>query len=87
MKLSSFLAILSFCISIGQDEFIEYNQYILDNNLNLEMRSINWRQFLTGCPVNENNRLADEGSVRKVEFDSFCISKHETTWDYVSNKD
>ena len=81
------MAILSFCFSIGQYEFIEYNQYILINNLNLEMRPISWGQFLTGCLLNENNRLADESPFHKVEFDSFCISKHETTWNYVSNKD
>ena len=81
MKLSSFLAILSFYISFGQDEFIEYNQYILDNNLNLEMRPIVGGQFLMGSPVNENNRLADEGPVHKVEVDSFWMAKYETTWD------
>jgi len=81
MKLSFVLAILSFCISIGQDEFIEYNQYILDNNLNLEMRPIVGGQFLMGSPVNENNRLADEGPVHKVEVDSFWMAKYETTWD------
>ena len=81
MKLSFVLAILSFCISIGQDEFIEYNQYILDNNLNLEMRPIVGGQFLMGSPLNENNRLADEGPVHKVEVDSFWMAKYETTWD------
>ena len=81
MKLSSFLAILSFYISFGQDEFIEYNQYILDNNLNLEMRPIVGGQFLMGSPLNENNRLADEGPVHKVEVDSFWMAKYETTWD------
>ena len=81
MKLSSFLTILSFCISFGQDEFIEYNQYILDNNLNLEMRPIVGGQFLMGSPVNENNRLADEGPIHKVEVDSFWMAKYETTWD------
>ena len=81
MKLNSFLAILSFCISFGQDEFIEYNQYILDNNLNLEMRPIVGGQFLMGSPLNENNRLADEGPVHKVEVDSFWMAKYETTWD------
>ena len=81
MKLNSFLAILSFYISFGQDEFIEYNQYILDNNLNLEMRPIVGGQFLMGSPVNENNRLADEGPVHKVEVDSFWMAKYETTWD------
>ena len=81
MKLSSFMAILSFCISFGQDEFIEYNQYILDNNLNLEMRPIVGGQFLMGSPLNENNRLADEGPVHKVEVDSFWMAKYETTWD------
>ena len=50
------------------------------------MRPIVRGQFLTGCLLNVNNRLADQGPVHKVEFDSFCISKHETTWDYVSNK-
>ena len=81
MKLSFFLAILSFYISFGQDEFIEYNQYILDNNLNLEMRPIVGGQFLMGSPLNENNRLADEGPVHKVEVDSFWMAKYETTWD------
>ncbi|MDA8938488.1 formylglycine-generating enzyme family protein [Flavobacteriaceae bacterium] len=81
MKLNSFLAILSFYISFGQDEFIEYNQYILDNNLNLEMRPIVGGQFLMGSPLNENNRLADEGPVHKVEVDSFWMAKYETTWD------
>ena len=81
MKLSSFLAILSFYISFGQDEFIEYNQYILDNNLNLEMRPIVGGQILMGSPLNENNRLADEGPVHKVEVDSFWMAKYETTWD------
>jgi formylglycine-generating enzyme required for sulfatase activity len=81
MKLNSFLAILSFYISFGQDEFIEYNQYILDNNLNLEMRPIVGGQFLMGSPVNENNRLADEGPIHKVEVDSFWMAKYETTWD------
>ena len=81
MKLNSFLAILSFYISFGQDEFIEYNQYILDNNLNLEMRPIVGGQFLMGSPLNENNRLADEGPIHKVEVDSFWMAKYETTWD------
>ena len=81
MKLSFFLAILSFCFSFAQDEFIEYNQYILDNNLNLEMRPIVGGQFLMGSPLNENNRLADEGPVHKVEVDSFWMAKYETTWD------
>ncbi len=75
------MAILSFCFSFAQDEFIEYNQYILDNNLNLEMRPIVGGQFLMGSPVNENNRLADEGPVHKVEVDSFWMAKYETTWD------
>ena len=75
------MAILSFYISFGQDEFIEYNQYILDNNLNLEMRPIVGGQFLMGSPLNENNRLADEGPVHKVEVDSFWMAKYETTWD------
>ena len=81
MKLNSFLAILSFYISFGQDEFIEYNQYILDNNLNLEMRPIVGGQFLMGSPLNENNRLADEGPIHTVEVDSFWMAKYETTWD------
>ena len=81
MKLNSFLAILSFYISFGQDEFIEYNQYILDNNLNLEMRPIVGGQFLMGSPLNENNRLADEGPIHNVEVDSFWMAKYETTWD------
>ena len=75
------MAILSFYISFGQDEFIEYNQYILDNNLNLEMRPIVGGQFLMGSPLNENNRLADEGPIHNVEVDSFWMAKYETTWD------
>ena len=34
-----------------------------------------------GSPLNENNRLADEGPVHKVEVDSFWMAKYETTWD------
>ncbi|MDB4097872.1 formylglycine-generating enzyme family protein, partial [Flavobacteriaceae bacterium] len=51
------------------------------NNLNLEMRPIVGGQFLMGSPLNENNRLADEGPVHKVEVDSFWMAKYETTWD------
>ena len=45
------------------------------------MRPIVGGQFLMGSPVNENNRLADEGPVHKVEVDSFWMAKYETTWD------
>ena len=45
------------------------------------MRPIVGGQFLMGSPLNENNRLADEGPVHKVEVDSFWMAKHETTWD------
>lgn len=45
------------------------------------MRPIVGGQFLMGSPLNENNRLADEGPVHKVEVDSFWMAKYETTWD------
>ena len=45
------------------------------------MSPISGGQFLMGSPLNEKNRLADEGPVHRVELDSFWMAKHETTWD------
>ncbi len=45
------------------------------------MRPIVGGQFLMGSPLNENNRLADEGPIHNVEVDSFWMAKYETTWD------
>ena len=81
MKLIYLLICFSFSFSFGQEEFIEYNQYILNTNYGLEMSPISGGQFLMGSPLNEKNRLADEGPVHRVELDSFWMAKHETTWD------
>ena len=45
------------------------------------MSPISGGQFLMGSPLNEKNRLADEGPVHRVEVDSFWMAKYETTWD------
>ena len=76
-----FLACFSFSFSYGQEKFNEYNQYILSTNYGLELSPIVGGQFLMGSPLNEKNRLADEGPVHKVQVDSFWMAKHETTWD------
>lgn len=76
-----FLACFSFSFSYSQEKFNEYNQYILSNNYGLELSPIVGGQFLMGSPLNEKNRLADEGPVHKVQVDSFWMAKHETTWD------
>ena len=76
-----FLACFSFSFSYGQEKFNEYNQYILSTNYGLEFSPIVGGQFLMGSPLNEKNRLADEGPVHKVQVDSFWMAKHETTWD------
>ena len=81
MKLIYFLACFSFSFSCGQEKFNEYNQYILSTNYGLELSPIVGGQFLMGSPLNEKNRLADEGPVHKVQVDSFWMAKHETTWD------
>ena len=81
MKLIYLLICFSFSFSFGQEEFIEYNQYILNTNYGLEMSPISGGQFLMGSPLNEKNRLADEGPVHRVELDSFWMAKYETTWD------
>ena len=81
MKLIYFLACFSFSFSYGQEKFNEYNQYILSTNYGLELSPIVGGQFLMGSPLNEKNRLADEGPVNKVQVDSFWMAKHETTWD------
>ena len=81
MKLIYFLACFSFSFSYGQEKFNEYNQYILSTNYGLEFSPIVGGQFLMGSPLNEKNRLADEGPVHKVQVDSFWMAKHETTWD------
>ena len=81
MKLIYFLACFSFSFSFGQEKFNEYNQYILNTNYGLELSPIVGGQFLMGSPLNEKNRLADEGPVHKVQVDSFWMAKHETTWD------
>ena len=81
MKLIYFLACFSFSFSYGQEKFNEYNQYILSTNYGLELSPIVGGQFLMGSPLNEKNRLADEGPVHKVQVDSFWMAKHETTWD------
>ncbi len=76
-----FLACFSFCFSYSQEKFNEYNQYILSTSYGLELSPIVGGQFLMGSPLNEKNRLADEGPVHKVQVDSFWMAKHETTWD------
>lgn len=81
MKLIYFLACFSFSFSYGQEKFNEYNQYILSTSYGLELSPIVGGQFLMGSPLNEKNRLADEGPVHKVQVDSFWMAKHETTWD------
>ncbi|MDG2485690.1 MAG: formylglycine-generating enzyme family protein [Flavobacteriaceae bacterium] len=81
MKLIYFFVCFSFSFSFGQEKFNEYNQYILNTNYGLEMSPIVGGQFLMGSPLNEKNRLADEGPVHKVQVDSFWMAKHETTWD------
>ena len=81
MKMIYFLVCFSFSFSFGQEKFNEYNQYILSTNYGLELSPIVGGQFLMGSPLNEKNRLADEGPVHKVQVDSFWMAKHETTWD------
>ncbi|MDC0378598.1 formylglycine-generating enzyme family protein [Flavobacteriaceae bacterium] len=81
MKLIYFLACFSFSFSYSQEKFNEYNQYILSTSYGLELSPIVGGQFLMGSPLNEKNRLADEGPVHKVQVDSFWMAKHETTWD------
>ena len=76
-----FLVCFSFSFSFGQEKFNEYNQYILSTNYGLELSPIVGGQFLMGSPLNEKNRLADEGPVHKVQLDSFWTAKYETTWD------
>ena len=76
-----FLVCFSFSFSFGQEQFDEYNQYILSTNYGLELSPIVGGQFLMGSPLNEKNRLADEGPVHKVKLDSFWMAKYETTWD------
>ena len=76
-----FLACFSFSFSYSQEKFNEYNQYILSTNYGLELSPIVGGQFLMGSPLNEKNRLADEGPVHKVQVDPFWMAKHETTWD------
>lgn len=76
-----FLVCFSFSFSFGQEKFNEYNQYILSTNYGLELSPIVGGQFLMGSPLNEKNRLADEGPVHKVKLDSFWMAKYETTWD------
>ena len=81
MKMIYFLVCFSFSFSFGQEKFNEYNQYILSTNYGLELSPIVGGQFLMGSPLNEKNRLADEGPVHKVKLDSFWMAKYETTWD------
>ena len=81
MKMIYFLVCFSFSFSFGQEQFDEYNQYILSTNYGLELSPIVGGQFLMGSPLNEKNRLADEGPVHKVKLDSFWMAKYETTWD------
>jgi formylglycine-generating enzyme required for sulfatase activity len=81
MKMICFLVCFSFSFSFGQEKFNEYNQYILSTNYGLELSPIVGGQFLMGSPLNEKNRLADEGPVHKVKLDSFWMAKYETTWD------
>ena len=81
MKMIYFLVCFSFSFSFGQEQFNEYNQYILSTNYGLELSPIVGGQFLMGSPLNEKNRLADEGPVHKVKLDSFWMAKYETTWD------
>jgi formylglycine-generating enzyme required for sulfatase activity len=70
-----------FSFSFSQEKFNEYNQHILSTNYGLELSPIVGGQFLMGSPLNEKNRLADEGPVIRVEVDSFWMAKYETTWD------
>ena len=81
MKLIYILVCFSFSFSLSQEKFNEYNQYILNTNYGLELSPIVGGQFLMGSPLNEKNRLADEGPVHKVQVDSFWMAKYETTWD------
>ena len=81
MKLIYILVCFSFNFSLSQEKFNEYNQYILNTNYGFELSPIVGGQFLMGSPLNEKNRLADEGPVHKVQVDSFWMAKHETTWD------
>lgn len=81
MKLIYFLVCFSFSFSFSQEKFNEYNQHILSTNYGLELSPIVGGQFLMGSPLNEKNRLADEGPVIRVEVDSFWMAKYETTWD------
>ena len=81
MKMIYFLVCFSFSFSFGQEQFDEYNKYILSTNYGLELSPIVGGQFLMGSPLNEKNRLADEGPVHKVKLDSFWMAKYETTWD------
>ena len=68
MKFIYFLVCLSFSYSFSQEKFSKYNQYILSTNYGLEMSPIVGGQFLMGSPLNEKNRLADEGPIHSLSL-------------------
>ena len=75
------LSIIFIAINIySQEIFVVYSQKIPVTNFLIEMAAIPGGEFKMGSPMNEKNRLADEGPQRKVVVDSFWMAKHETTW-------
>jgi len=56
MKMIYFLVCFSFSFSFGQEQFDEYNQYILSTNYGLELIPIVGGQFFMRRPLNEKNR-------------------------------
>ena len=75
------LSIVFLAININSQEiFVEYSQKIPGTTVLIEMAAIPGGEFKMGSPMNEKNRLADEGPQRKVVVDSFWMAKHETTW-------
>ena len=75
------LSIIFLAININSQEiFVEYSQKIPGTDFLIEMAAIPGGEFKMGSPMNEKNRLADEGPQRKVVVDSFWMAKHETTW-------
>ena len=61
------LLIIFLAININSQEiFVEYSQKIPGTNFLIEMAAIPGGEFKMGSPMNEKNRLADEGPQRKL---------------------
>ncbi|MFL2639164.1 MAG: formylglycine-generating enzyme family protein [Flavobacteriaceae bacterium] len=75
------IILISFSVLCQDHSFEHYNQKIIGKDYGLEMVPIKGGEFSMGSPINENNRMADEGPVHIVELESFWMAKYETTWD------